>query len=441
MISLFESLSRYSVINPLACCNRVCAFIGRTVRQLCPAKPTSTTSENVLKRSHQIGLATIETAPLSRDERLKLAHFVEEKLPTLVENKVTIFPKTTFNIPRTIQYSSEEGGTIFIVAKHKKSIPKLRAEGTFKRISACAKMSLSSRKQAPEVFARAVTKSIIDGYEPGEEEIEDAKKEIARTNDIVKAIRKANPNAPLGIVPFIAISTFTSYNKVSKISMICPAFDGTFTQLINKNAGLTLGNFKSLAIGIARGLLQLHKLNYIHGDVHSENCVYNVNPKTRKIEDARLIDLGHAFHLKKEKPSFIYDTGFYGGGGKETPPEMFGKTPFKGDFKKVDIFGLGFTLFMLYFKKMPSWADDITHQYELYYESKKQSKRWLKCAQKTVLQKMEREIEAPLQKLQKKSMPTAQDKIRSLIYQTLRIDPDDRISLPTFLRALNNLPT
>ncbi len=379
---------------------------------------------NIVKRSEQLAKASIETQPLTERELLQLAYFIEVRLPVEAAKGFSVFTKKAYDLPRSLQYSKQAGGMVYLLANHK--IAKIKAQGGMKLISSAAQVCLAKYDQAPLPFVRGLTKKWL-----GTEDLLQVKQEVMLTKKLAQEIQKRFPQEPLGIVPVHSIRSFTNSNAVPKLSLISPAFDGDYFVFLEKEDKPPLKTLILLASGAARGLNQLHALGYAFGDFKNENCVFKENPVTKVIEDARLIDFGFTFCTQTEAPK--HDIGYYAT-TTYTAPEQFGMIPFKGDSMKADVFAFGVSFYMQFHRMPPPWTDFLQEQME------NENPTDLASMQVKVRQSIEETIEKPLLALSQKPILTPDEQFQYLIYQALRLDPAKRIDMETFRKELAKIP-
>ena len=403
--------------------------VQKNVKKLLESKekttpPTPLTAEektllNIIKRCEQIPKAQIEKQPLSPQDILRVAYFVEVRLPGEVKKGISIFTKKAYNLPRSLQYSQEAGGTAYLIAQH--NISKVQGQSGFKKVTSAAQLRLNEYSQTPAHYIRGLTLSRLT-----KAEFEQSMQEVTLTRKIAQGIQERFPDMPLGIVPVHTVRDFTNLQRVQKLSFISPAFNGDYIHFMDRPEPLSHETFIQLTKGAALGLYQMHSIGYAHADFKNDNCVYKENPVTRQIE-AGVIDFGFAFRPKTEAPKS--DTGYYA-----TPiftsPEQFGVIPFRGDFMKADVFALGVTLYRQLYKTDPPWVKYILHHAEHGRPEE------LQARQTQVGKSLQESVEEPLKALLQKATLSADEQLLCLIYQTMRQNPAKRIDMATFMAEL-----
>jgi serine/threonine protein kinase len=103
-------------------------------------------------------------------------------------------------------------------------------------------------------------------------------------------------------------------------------------------------NKKEISLQLIKVVNFLHNKNIVHRDIKLDNILYNSNNKYIILCDfeycTKII-----YNGRNEK--FIIGTPLY------YPPEMLNKSIQQIDYKKVDIWNIGFTIYVLFFNKIP----------------------------------------------------------------------------------------
>lgn len=391
------------------------------IRDFADAKPSSERVEEVykaLKGEPQVTKITSrfeEIKNLNRGEHnlepyqmLKIAYFIEmHLLKPPMKDLPGYIKKSGHNLARSLIYDSSTQ-EVYILSKKKVAI--LTAEGTSKKVTSA--IVLASQRPV-EIAAQSVSKGKLNA-----EDLEEIRTEMKRHVEL-----KGLP----GIWPIYHWCNYTKVigkNKIEKVTAVMKKGDGDlndFLPSLNKKEVL------SVSYQLIQGLQAMHARNLVHGDLKLLNAL--LKRENGKIV-AGLIDFGFTFDVKKDKPTFIFDEGYYGS-IRFTPPEVFGKLPFRGDYKKTDVWALGYMLYQLKFKKEPPWQPMLDDCYKNHLIVTREKSR-------TFAEMIANKIEEPLAKLPKKNL-TQDQRFEKLIYNMMRLDPEKRYSMNQALEEMQRL--
>lgn len=172
---------------------------------------------------------------------------------------------------------------------------------------------------------------------------------------------------------------------------------------------------------LVEGLDELHKGGVVHWDIKWGNALYRYRPD-RTIE-AKWTDLGFAFQpgIRKDRTG-LTAKGYYGSIFC-TPPEVFGKPFFCGDFFAADVFALSILFYGLLYKRRPPWYDYLL---DFYYKRKvlpsaDEQAKFVESIQK-LIEEEKRKITV--------LVPSLRAELEKLTFEMMNPDPDKRLKLP-----------
>jgi hypothetical protein len=344
-----------------------------------------------------------------RYKTLKALKYEEHGLNSAQMLKTSYVKKTTNQLARSLIYDSATQ-EVYILSKRKVKI--LHEEGTSKKVTSAIRLALTG---PAEIAAQSVTLG-----EPSKRDLKDTRLEMKYHMEL--------KNSP-GIWPIYFWCDYTKVAAGKKIQKVTALGKKAGGDLWHKYKKLT--NNEAIEVGhqLIQGLHAMHEKDLVHGDLKLLNALM-------KRENGRilagLIDFGFTFNVKKEAPTFIFDKGYYGSIGF-TPPEVFGKRPFRGDYKKTDVWALGYMLYQLRFKAHPPWQKLL----DRCYESKATVTRIETQEMDALVTKV---IEEPLSKLNQEKGPLSKDQqFERLIYNMMRHNPKERYSMAQALAEIEKL--
>ena len=129
-------------------------------------------------------------------------------------------------------------------------------------------------------------------------------------------------------------------------------FDGiTLDRLLAERPNLSLNNFFTMAVDLARSLEKVHEAGIIHGGIKPHNIL--VDQSSLAI---RLIDFISAVDVR-DVSHFIYDRDFIRGTLAYTSPEQTGRISHRVTFSS-DLYCLGIVFFEMLTGRLPFFSDD-----------------------------------------------------------------------------------
>ena len=289
----------------------------------------------------------------------------------------------------------------------KPTTSKLQASGTFKRVYLASLVPLK-RKDPPITFVQAQ----IHSKEKGDREL--TEREIAFFKKL-----KHEP----GIV---RMHTFCAL-KQNKYRVVFEKYDGS----LDKLSRLTRTEKTDIARQVLDTMTRIHAKNIIHADLKLENVLYKKDAD--KQIHVGITDFGLSFEMEPRKKTAQQDHTFWDGSygtAFATPPELIANKNFTGDLKKVDVWATGMLLYELILEKPPSWFDKVNLDPDQKLTPK---------IRQEVVPLIERDIEAPLKVLLAKKNPSSDDKLKILVFNMLRLNPDNRITMDEALQVIRKL--
>ncbi len=224
--------------------------------------------------------------------------------------------KSNYGLPYSLYYDSEKRSYCILC---KGDITEADKKGAYKRVTQALEVPLSLRHPV-KIVAQSVNldnRALLDGE-----------------FELHKRLFK---NDPEGICPLYSVWEYEKKKKV-KSSAILEFLPERFDHYLKRAS-------RNEQIDATRQLLKalsrMHEQGYIHGDLDWTNirCKESV---------VRLLDFGFTFQMGvNQKVLFgLFPSGFYGRPDR-TAPEFLGQREFTGDFRKVEIWALGFVLYSI----------------------------------------------------------------------------------------------
>lgn len=134
--------------------------------------------------------------------------------------------------------------------------------------------------------------------------------------------------------------------------LVMEDFHGVTLSSIQQEKNLNLKTVLSIAIGIAKGISDIHRQFIIHKDIKPQNIIVNISQKKIKI-----IDFGISTLLSKEAQAIINPEAFEGS-ISYISPEQTGRMNRSIDYR-TDIYSLGVTLYEMLVGELPFQAHDL----------------------------------------------------------------------------------
>jgi len=262
---------------------------------------------------------------LSKAEALRIALFIETRLPKMVQkNKFYISRKST-NLARTIEYDPET----------KKTFIHLKQHGGLDRIGKGSKKMVTKSilydKKRPEIVANCTTFKAI----PLE----------VTTSKALQGVK--------GLVEMRAITERKGRNNTPIYSFFCKYYkEGTILHVI-KNHKLSLKKRIALSHDILTGLAGMHTRGYVHRDLGLANYLADSKKKgTTKGLHAVIADLGRSM---KAEDAIGKNTQ---GHRKYIPPEgLIWRRTKNFDYYASDVYAVGCLLYRFFYQKNAPWLD------------------------------------------------------------------------------------
>lgn len=363
----------------------------------------------LLQRLFQLNSVN-DACDFSRTELLKMAYFIEMGC---TGQSTHFFSKDAHNIPRSVLYNRDTDDA-FVLLKSKGS--GLISITTYKKVTKAIQLPRDASLKAT-VRAQAIFR-LRDG--PENERL--ANLEVAKWQYL-----KDEPC----IWPLIFATTYQKPAFPPTVTTISPLADGDIHAL-PQSCGLDehLKVFKA----VFQGVEAMHLSNHVHGDLKKTNALFALQEMGQLL--VGLIDFGFTFNVATEPRATIFNKGYYGS-IVCTPPEVFGIKPFDGDYFKADIWALGFMLYCHVFNTIPRWHSMLMHYYY------KRSERPVPAYAREVMHALVRsDIEGPLAALRNVAMfrpLTREEKLHTLIFNMMRLDPNERYDISTALAEITTI--
>lgn len=380
-----------------------------------PLQEPLITIKHIVKRYDQLESVSIETKAFTPIDRLRLAVYIEMSLPKITACAEAELASAGKTVPRDVMHmENEQLKDKHIVVMAKSATSKLKAAGTFKKVYSAAMVPLK-RKEKPTPVVQAHIK-------PEEHEIKATDRELAFFKEVQNEA---------GFVKMHSFAVIKSKNVV-KYRVVYEQFDGSVKDLRQDKPKATATYEQKLMIAqqVIQAMNTLHNKNIVHLDLKVENVLYRMQ-EGKPI--AGVTDFGLSLRTKAkgqlDVSEHIISDGTYGT-AFATAPELIGNKQNKwttSDLQKFDTWACGMLLHELILGRT-SW-----------YDSLNDAKTFTKKLATDVSKKISNDIEKPLAALQNKQNPTREEQMKIIIFQMLRLDPKDRMSLPDALEAINTL--
>jgi len=390
--------------------------------------------KKVVNRYEQISSISFEAVPMSQQERLRLAFFIETNIHKVKPKENRFFEKGFAGICRALIVDAMSRD-VFLLADPDGS--SLKGGGTFKELRGAVLLPHTSFKKNPEVVAHLFTK--IDRNELSRMKGAKLKKEIKELQELHEETEKevAYYRRFRTLAGMAMLYSSVRYNEViqgenvPRISMLFRLATGDLQKRIDAKVVYTLQEEWNIATQLTRFFAALHKAGTIHADIKPENILLYEG------DAIGVTDFGLAFNEKKKgerAPTYMFKLGYYGT-EKYTAPELFGNLEFSktGDFTKADVWALGCLLYELHFKK-PSPGRCLLESHDrenfdndrLRFKDAAVLEKAQKAFQEEVLAGPEKKLAALAAK--RKAL-TPKEQYERYIYRMLRLDPVKRVTM------------
>lgn len=367
-----------------------------------------------------------ETTIMTDYDILHHAFFIELELPKMTLATDGVLRRRDTGLSRTLQYDTKSH-TVYILARHK--ISKLQGEGTFKKVVAAAGVPLKSITETVQA-ARVFTKVI----QADRQDYANTKREIAIAQDL-----------GFGNIRAVCEHSYTNKSKKEslRISMIYDRTKGdVYEVVVTKHDSVSIDRKYSIMQEVVDELSIMHGKGYFHRDMKAANILIG--------QKAIITDFGLSRKLGEEDKTSSY--GYFYGTPAYTAPEFLGIRNFQGNHFAVDTFATGIAMYEMRFGHLPSWSL-LIHSHAL--NILKMNENDLQECQFKVKKEIRKEVEEKVEPLLKKLLCgkalTAEEKYDLVMYQMLRLDPNDRLncdpndtereSAGAFIQRVNAVPT
>ena len=279
---------------------------------------------------------------LHKHDFLKVALFIESKLPELRINHESYLPKEQTGLPCSIEYDAQARRVFILLPENKYTYI---GKGKNKVVT---KAIFYNKK--PEIVARALQTNIRDA-------------ELQMMVDLQGAH---------GIMNVLGCTQYEAFGKKYRAIYSKLYSPGSLQYVLAKQYKFSIHEKMKIALNILKGLNELHKRNIVHRDVSLGNCLINIGPGKRgmcKI-DAVIADFGRSDSIVNCQEMRYLAQGHW---AYNSPEALFvGKL--KGeDIFATDVYAFGCILYHLLFEKAAPWlssryvGDRATPESERYH--------------------------------------------------------------------------
>ncbi|MCE5294786.1 MAG: protein kinase [Chlamydiales bacterium] len=279
--------------------------------------------------------AKYKHAPISKDNFLQAAYYIENNLYDIKHAKKHFYPKKKTGLKTVIEHDPVTGN-IFLVLDSKKAFI---GRGRKKRVYKCIHYA-----HQPKVLARSEQKKVM--YE-----------ELQAHKDL------------LGAPGIMNAHSFTGHKEKNRKhhTIYSDIYQGTLSDLMEKKP-VSLHNKVQIMSDLLDGLVSLHSKNYVHRDLHSHNYLYAIEGHVNghPILRAVISDLGRTIKTSKAKGIPAQMTR------RACAPEALNYRHLKGkDYFATDIYALGCIFHRLYHNTFPKWQGDYLKSHNISNGKKK----------------------------------------------------------------------
>ncbi len=410
----------------------------------------------LVERYYQLeNLPNFEKQPMTCEERLQLAYHIEILVPkvksaakgTFVSSSPKAPSKTAPAPPR--DYIITKKGRIVLLAKPELS--QIASRGSWKEVYSAVKLykvgtQVLSKKTGILKTVKTVTPS-VQAVIPLQDKEE--AKNVKREMDYYLRFKEKKVPGIAKLRVFMDItgkkSSQEDYVRVLKPMEgekftfyrvgVFDKYDGSLEKKMDLSLDATLDVMKQVVTTVKA----IHDEKVIHGDLKLENILYKENEEGPPT--CALIDFGLSFDDQGDEtvlPENSYSSGSYGT-NFATAPELIGKTNFKGDIYKTEVWALGVAFLELHSKTRAPWRKHFPEPPERFNEMSEKE-------QKAIMKKVSADVTAygkhcaeRIGQLEKKKKLTKEEEVELLLCKMLHIDPDERISLQEVQRVLASI--
>lgn len=359
-------------------------------------------TETYYARCEQLSQITYKNKEIVKEEIPSLSRFI------ITQPVCSYYKKGVFGTPKTVM-CNQETQEMYVLLKEK-----ISDIGTFKKVTSAVFLPPLASKQSACLVAQWVSR---DNLVPSDYELccRDAK------------LHKLFSGCP-GIWPLhFCVKYVKQKTNKEKVTAFAPLATGSLDTI-------KIPDWKALidvAFQLIQGVHSLHQKGYIHGDIKSPNVLFKVTNAPEKKFVVGFNDFGFSFEVGKEKPSFVFQEGYYGSVDC-TPPELFGNCRFAGDYFKTDIWALGVLLAWLRGKPL-DWKTFIANCYKLGNGIYEEEITFVRA-------KINRLIEVNFLLLeQRQPLVDPLEQLDFLIYKMLRLDPARRPDAGALLQEITRI--
>lgn len=260
-----------------------------------------------------------KTVALSKSEILKMALFIEQKLPRELKRHKTYFSRKNTRLARSIQVDPKNGKVYIHLREHG---TRRIGQGTNKLVT----NTIVYDRKKPELVAHAENAVVMHN------EIQ-AIKDLAGKSGMYK------------------VYSILERKKTKQVTFISKLYDTNLQSfLLKKGKKISLRQKIRLASDIIRGVDSMHRRKYAHRDLSLKNYFVKRIGKSYR---AVVGDLGRAI-----KNGIGEDRGAQGGYGVNAP-EGYSCHKLKGDdYLATDVYALGCVFWRILYNKKPVWYDE-----------------------------------------------------------------------------------
>jgi serine/threonine protein kinase len=357
----------------------------------------------------------MKKSALSELEMRKIAESIE-RIFASINNSTDFYFKKRDGLLRSFLID-QKNKRIYVFLKSKNKSPTVL--GAYKKFSTVIALPFDT-SASPFLAAQIVNKMSSIDPDKANEQLQ---------NELL--LHQQIPSAPRVFYSFTYPKKVTNpaHPPIRKFCLITELFENSADNLVSQIIDDSLK--LQVAVGIALGIECIHKLGYIHGDLKLKNVLYLQEKDTIKIA---ITDFGFTHDPSIKLHWTLRKEGFYGS-FTETPPELLGNIPFKGNCQKLEAWVLGTMLLQLFSKKPIPWRDFLRTKPRDWYQH-------VTYTEKNQFVKIVNDFHKQLLLLLESSFYTETEKtILKIALRLTNVSPGKRLDIESCVKELRNLQT
>lgn len=278
------------------------------------------------------GLISLKkSANIADWEAYSLSSFILQELPKYLGKRVTFFDLKKYGIERDVQFD-KSSNKVYI------------------------HLGTNGVKKIGEGFQKVVTKTIqFHPTTPVVMALAETTADISNEIDTLRAV-KGRP----GVLQAVAILKIPRKGGTTT-GIVTPLFNsGSLQNVIDTKIPLTLKEKLIIARDLTQGLASLQEAGYVHLDIGARNHFVSIGPGKpgRRTVRAVVADFGRSRPYKKLKGVKVQGNTTYIAPEGYIVSKMMGKA-----YLHADLFGLGCTLWQLFFGEKTPWGSSREYRY------------------------------------------------------------------------------